>query len=353
MKSKMSVILLMAFLVLGVSLIVHGPRNVLAQPIELRLATFAPQGEGDLAVGIPWYADELEKRTNGRVKIKIFWSGSLAKSLELPRAVRSGMADMATVIESYHPELFPYSSSAGQAALILAGADLGDWRIPYRKLMDQFPEVRDAYKKQNQKMLVFWENDRISIISNRPIRNFAEAKGIKIRTSGEYVPRMFKAGGFNPISIPAAEAYDAAGRSMVEAIHSYPDTALKYRFYEVCKYWTETPIFGTHISYILTINLDTWNKLPPDVQNVMVKLGDELTDAFPDITRQFRDKFQKTFKEVGGTSFTFSEGEMKEWKSRIQKDNMEYYLQKMEAKGAPRVREIVYRFAELMNYKWQ
>jgi hypothetical protein len=72
-----------------------------------------------------------------------------------------------------------------------------------------------------------------------------------------------------------------------------------------------------------------------------------------ELEKKVRERFQKTFKEAGGSSFTFSESDMKEWKSRIAKDNMEYYIQKMESKGIPRVREIIYRFAELMNYKWQ
>ena len=140
---------------------------------------------------------------------------------------------------------------------------------------------------------------------------------------------------------------------MVDAIHASPDTAYKYKWYETCKYYTEIPMFGTALCFFLSINLDTWNKLPPDVQNEMVKLGEELTIFVPNISKELREDFKKAFKSAGGTFLMFSEADQREWKSRIAKDIMEYYIQKMEAKGIPRVREIVYRFAELMNYKWQ
>jgi TRAP-type transport system periplasmic protein len=353
MKTKAWVIFFASFLTMAIT--GSGPINhsVFAQSIELKLATWNPPGEGEQSEGITWYANELEKRTNGRVKIKIFWSQSLAKQMEMPRAVKSGLADMATIVGSYHPELFPYDFGSSQAALVLAGAELGDWRGPYRKLMSEFPEVPDSFKKQNQKLLAFWDYDRMSVISTKPIRNFAESKGIKIRNSGEYVPRMFKVAGFNSVSIPAAEAYDAASRGMVDAIHTTADNALKYKFYEICKHWTDIPIFGTILGFPLTINLDTYNKLPPDVQAEMVKIGDQLTDMMPEIQRKYRNVFLKTFKEVGGNSYTFSEADMKEWKARISKDNMEYYIQKMEGMNVPKVRQIVSRFADLMNYKWQ
>jgi TRAP-type C4-dicarboxylate transport system substrate-binding protein len=353
MKTRIYVVWLVVLLVVGTTLAFHGSKNALAQPIELRFGTHDPGPEGLFGQGAVWYAKELEKRTNGRVKIKIFWSQSLFKVMEAPRAIKSGMADMGSVVGSWHPELFPYGFGAAQGALMIAGAELGDWIAPYRKFYNEIPEERESWKKQNQKILAFWESDRISIISNKPIRNFSEAKGVKIRASGEYVPKWFKAAGFSTVSLTSLESYDAISRGMVDAIQAYPDTAFKYRWYEKCKFWTETPIFGTALAFLTSINLDTFNKLPPDIQEIMVKLGDELTDMYPGMTRDFREKFQKTFKDAGGTSFVFSEAELKEWKSRVSKEAMEFYIQKMEGKGIPKVREIVYRFAELMNYKWR
>jgi len=31
----------------------------------------------------------------------------------------------------------------------------------YRKLRDEFPQVRDEFKKQNQKLLAFWEGGKL------------------------------------------------------------------------------------------------------------------------------------------------------------------------------------------------
>ncbi len=355
MKERNGLVLLVGLLAMAIFFGWAWNKEACAQQIELRLATWnpPPPDVGDIAAGIPWYANELEKRTQGRVKIKVFWSGSLIKQMEAPRGIKSGMTDMGTVVGVYHPELFPYGMGASQATMVLAATELGDWIKPYRQLMKEYPEVLDTYAKQNQKMLAFWEYDRMSIISTKPIRNLADAKGVKIRNSGESLPRMFRAVGFNPISLPATEAYDAVQRGMVDAIHATPDTALKYRWYEPCKYYTETPVFGTALVFFMSINLDAWKKLPPDVQKVMVQLGDELTDLFPTFARKTREDFKKAFTEAGGKFITFSEADQKEWKAKVAKDAMEFYLQKMEAKGIPKVREIVYRLAELVNYKWK
>ncbi|HUV59690.1 MAG TPA: TRAP transporter substrate-binding protein DctP [Desulfatiglandales bacterium] len=357
MKTLNRLPLLIIFLTLGMILTVHANREAMAEQaeqIELRLATYGSPESGMVSEGIIWYADELAKRTKGNVKIKIFWGGSIAKIMELPRAVKSGLADIAPVVAVYHPELFPYVFGSSQSTMVLARADLGDWNVPYRRLMEEFPEVRNVCEKQNQKMLAFWDYDRMGVISRKPVRNFEEAKGVKIRNSGEYVPRIFKAAGFSPMSVPATEAYDAVSRGMVDAIHASADTANKYRWYEACKYFTRIPIYGTAMVYFMSINLDTWKKLPMSVQNEMLRLGNELTDIkMPSISRKVREDFERNFKKAGGTFFVWPEDEQKEWKAKVTKSSMDYYVKKMEAKNIPRLKEIVYRFAELMDYQWR
>src|SRR4030042_3869581 len=165
MKAKTYVIFLITFLAVGLVLNSQANKGVAANPIELRLATWGPPEEGQSNRAIAWYANELEKRTNGKFKIKIFWGETLAKMMELPRAVKSGMADMAPVVGVYHPELFPYAFGSSQSALVLAGAELGGWIKPYQRLYNEFSEERETFSKQNQKMLAFLEYDKMGVIS--------------------------------------------------------------------------------------------------------------------------------------------------------------------------------------------
>lgn len=52
-------------------------------------------------------AAEVEKRTEGRIKFEIYWSESLVKVKEMPKAVQRGVCDVAWVASSYHPAEIP------------------------------------------------------------------------------------------------------------------------------------------------------------------------------------------------------------------------------------------------------
>ena len=54
-----------------------------------------------------WFADEIEKRSNGKIKIKIFWSEMLGKNTEILDLVGSGAVDMGTIVPSFFPTRLP------------------------------------------------------------------------------------------------------------------------------------------------------------------------------------------------------------------------------------------------------
>ncbi|MCK9363606.1 MAG: TRAP transporter substrate-binding protein DctP [Syntrophales bacterium] len=346
-------IVLVSLMMLGCLLVGPLGNDALAagNTIELKLVTYVPQGGGSIPEALAAFADGVKKRTNGKVTIKIFWSGSLAKITEIPGAVKSGLADMGSVVGFYHPEMFPYDFGASLDTMVLAGMKRGGWIKPYRKLYDEFPEVRNTFEKQNQRMIAFWEYDKVSILSTKPIRNLADAKGIKIRTSGKVLPSIYKAAGMIPVVIPSTDAYDAASRNMIDAIMATADQAISYRWYEPCKYFIEIPMFGTSLVYFLSINLDTWKKLPASEQKVISEEGEELTAAYPMRMESVDAKFRELFKKKGGEVITFSEDDQKVWKTRVAKPIFDDHIDQLGKNNVARGREIFERFAELIKYK--
>ena len=79
---------------------------LLAKNYTLRFTDIGPP-RGPRAKSLMWWAGELEKRSNGQIKIKFFWSQSLVKGKATLKAVGSGLADMGTVMGLYTPADLP------------------------------------------------------------------------------------------------------------------------------------------------------------------------------------------------------------------------------------------------------
>ena len=103
--------LMAGLIVAGLVLVFMGaaiPSQVKAAEITLNLGHPFPEKLVTLTSWEKWFAQEIEKRTDGRVKIKIFWAQSLGKTSDLPDLVKSGGVDMTMLVPGYYPALFPW-----------------------------------------------------------------------------------------------------------------------------------------------------------------------------------------------------------------------------------------------------
>jgi TRAP-type C4-dicarboxylate transport system substrate-binding protein len=218
-----------------------------------------------------WLAEELEKRTNGQVKVDVVSLPELGLTgFELVRVTRSGLVDVADVIFAY---------VAGDVPAI-EGVDLPGL----------FPDLETSVKAHVAFMPVIKKNeDKLGgvvlggylwpgqyIFSRKPVRSPADLKGLKIRVYGTAQTEFANALGMEPVSIAFAETYTALERGTVDAAFTgtYPGFALK--FYEVTKFLVDVnhgPVAGA-----LVVSKRTWDRLSPDMRALLTKLGEEFSE---------------------------------------------------------------------------
>ena len=115
----MKKLLLMSCAALAFSLPVHAQDY---PSLSLRLAhplaqTF-PGAEWD-----KWFAEEVERRSGGKIKIQIFWSGQLGGLTEIRNLVANGAVDIGVFAQAVHASEMPLTSvSAGLLNRVSADA---------------------------------------------------------------------------------------------------------------------------------------------------------------------------------------------------------------------------------------
>ena len=209
----------------------------------------------------PWL-DKIEKETNGRVKTTLHAAGSLGNIMDQYDVVLSGTADMASIEPAFTPGLFPLSQAIGLPLLFKSAEDTGRtyWQLIEKHLMDtEFSKVKVLYCAPTPSFQI--------MTNTKQIRTMADMKGQKLITTEPSMVPVLQELGAAPVFMPPTEIYTALERGLADgAILSF-DAAKSFKSYEVTKYRTYAWLYNARMAVIM--NLDTWNSLPPDIQQVI------------------------------------------------------------------------------------
>lgn len=195
-----------------------------AKPIELSLSFW---GTTDEPIGkiVNEYSTEINQRTNGMVKITIYWGGSLTSGPQAYEGVVGGLSQMALVMYPYNPGRFP---------LIMG------WTLPLpvastRAATQIFNESVEKFKPKelaDTKLMYFTSTSAALPMSvKKPLRTIGDFKGLKIRTLGNMALYM-KDLGATPVSMPINDLYSSLDKGVVDATINNTHVLTAWKFAE-------------------------------------------------------------------------------------------------------------------------
>ena len=129
-----------------------------------------------------------------------------------------------------------------------------------------------------------------------PIGESCDFAGLKIRGSATYTSLIQSLGG-QPVVLPPAEIYSALEKGVVDGAAWPVIGALDYGWYEVAKYFLR-PAFGT-ATYMILMNLDTWNGLDEAEQALLLEQGEALEVSSIDTLADVAAAEQTALEENG------------------------------------------------------
>ena len=221
-------------------------------------------------------AANIETRSNGRCKVELFWSDSLVPMFESMDAVRTGSAEMAT---------FPFGPFAGADARF-ASSEMPLYYNSIEAQVEAQAALMPAYsgvfeEKFNQKALFVRSIIPLNVgNSKRPIKTLDDWKGLLIQTISPTMSQFIEKLG--AVGAPASpiDVYELLAKGTVDATVQSLGKYYEAKLWEVCKYLTNAEFISA--SAVSTINMDVWNKLPKDIQDIII---DESAKAEAEINR--------------------------------------------------------------------
>lgn len=240
--------------------------------MNLRLAHFFSDVHVQSQVD-KWWAEEITRRSGGKIKVTVFWNEALGKSTELADLLGSGAVDIATIVPAYTPSKLPLNGATN--ALPLAIPEIRDTVRITRGLVDNVPEVKQELQRNNIWPVYIHSLANYHLICNKPVRKLEDFKGLKIRSFGAFQPRIWDALGAVGVVVLQAEVYEGLQRGRVDCVFNSYSTMLTSKLYEVGKYLVDVD-FGPLATWPMMVNYKTWHeKWPENVKKLITEISAE------------------------------------------------------------------------------
>jgi TRAP-type C4-dicarboxylate transport system substrate-binding protein len=273
------------------------------------------------------WAKNVEKATDGKVKITIYNGQTLLKAPETYDGVTKGVADI-----GYHP--VPYTR--GRFPLLEVFDAPG---IPYNNDQVASRVVWEVYKKfeplkelSETKVLAITAIASGILATKKPVRKLEDLQDMRIRVTGLMTDCM-KALGAVPIGITMPESYEALSKGVVSGVLNIPSAHHDWKTEEVTSYYTFTP-FIYSAGFVLVMNLNKWSSLPEDIRHQIEMVSADFIPWLADRNEGFEKVGLKAGLSRGIEMILLPEEEKARWIERL-KPISDAMVEEREAKGLP------------------
>jgi TRAP-type C4-dicarboxylate transport system substrate-binding protein len=215
------------------------------------------------------WANEVEKATNGRVKLRM-----LPKHPSAPPgtfdAVRDGLVDLSYVTASYTPArhvlpLMAELPGSGDTSLVNSVA----YSRIYWKHFHKVGEYRGV------KLLGVFTHGPGQMFTKKPVAGIADVQGLKIRTGGGVAEAVAKALGASAFVKPAPESYELLKSGVADGVFFPMESIISFKLDTVLEQATLFPGGMYSSAFGFFMNEDKWNKLPKQDQAAIEKISGE------------------------------------------------------------------------------
>ncbi len=280
-----------------------------AKVTELSYSVFFPATHIQCATAQAW-ADEIGKRTDGKVKINVYPAGTLTKAEQCYEGVVNGVSDIGMSCFAYTRGRFP----------LLEGLDLPlgypnglvATRVATEMVRKYEPdEVSDVH------VLYVHAHGPGILASRKPVRKLEDLADLKVRATG-LSSKIVESLGGTPVAMGQPDTYEALQKGVVDATFCPIETLKGWKQGEVIDTVTETSVIGYTTSMFVVMNKGAWDRLGPELQKVFTDVSTEWVDKHGQAWDQADREGEAFVKELQKEVITLPTDEQQRWQAAVQ-----------------------------------
>ncbi|MBI4253562.1 MAG: TRAP transporter substrate-binding protein [Candidatus Rokubacteria bacterium] len=237
----------------------------------------------------------VEKRAGGRIKVEIYPASQIGS---IPRMIEG--LQLGTLEAWIGPPEFVVGHDPRFQVLAAPGV-FDDMAHAYRVIGD--PKFREAVlslgEAKGMKGVSLIVYGPTSYATRKPIRKLDDFKGLKIRVFASPMQTLpLTRLGATAAPMPLSDVFPALQRGAIDGNRTGITIFTTFKYYDILKTVTET--HDAMITSIAMVSKLWYDKLPPDLQKVLVEEGEAVQKELLDWTVDFNTKGRQTWADKGG-----------------------------------------------------
>lgn len=323
----------MRTLIFGAALALAAGAGFAQEKIELKVSHYAPPAHGfQTEVFQPW-AQELEKRSGGRLTVRIFAGnspfGNVANQAD---QVAAGVTDVALALNGVPrgrlprtllmelPFMAPHSYAATNTLWSMLDSHLADDYKGFKVITPLCHNAGEFY------------------LRDKKIEKLEDLKGMRIRAPSSQVQAMISFLGATPVTMGPAQIYEGLEKGTLDGIAMVYDGVRGFKLESLLKYSYAAAIYTA--CFHIVMNQKKYDSLPADLRKVIDDAsGAALVAKLPALWDRWDELGRESTKAKGLQVVTPSETVREQWKARM-KPLVEQQIAEAEKQGVANARAI-------------
>lgn len=313
---------------LAAGFVVAAAHSAWAQNIELKVSHFLPPNH-TFQKAMELWSTELEKQSNGRLKLRIYPAGQLGGGPNRQfDAARNGLVDIAISLHGATPGRYALTELA---SLPFARPTAGlDSATTSRRLTELAPTY---LVKEHEGLRILWMavTPPLMFHSKAPIKSVDDFKGRRIRYAGIQFKNIIDSLSAVPLLVPPQETQDALSKGIIDAATFPYEGATSFDIATVAKYTLEPGVSAA--TFAVVMNPAKYDSLPDDLKALIDKTtGPEAAEKFGRMWDEAEKQGKSSMIAKGTQVFSLPDAELQKMK-KIFEPQIDIAIAEVEKQG--------------------
>ncbi len=276
--------------------------------MTLKIATLAPAGTiwmNEMKKG----ANEIKKKTSGRVKLKFYPGGVMGNDKSVHRKIKIGQLHGGAFTSGGLSHAFPEIQALSLPMLFNSFEE-----VDYvRSKID--PVLKQNIEKSGFVLLGISEGGFARILSRSRLVDLEAIRQSKVWVpeGDELVQSTFSTLGISPVSLPMSDVFTGLQTGLIETVTVNPTAAIAFQWHSNMSYMTETPVI--YLIGTLAIRKKIFDRFSAGDQAIVKKEIDRVFKRMDKLNRSDNYEAAIALRNQGIEFVNPSESELSRWKA--------------------------------------